>query len=122
MPQATQPPARRPPNSQARHPQRGVRSFWKAVDGRQFDAIDQHRALELERLGALQLAVCDDAMAGEVKAAGRVLRITDTRIRLLGLDKVNGAQGAQTVVMSPAEVATWKETQEGKPEVDAAVA
>lgn len=92
------------------------------MDGRQFDAIDQHRALELERLGALQLAVCDDAMAGEVKAAGRVLRITDTRIRLLGLDKVNGAQGAQTVVMSPAEVATWKETQEGKPEVDAAVA
>ena len=53
-------------------------------------------------------------MAGDVKAALAVLRIIEQRSRLLGLDKL-GATNArpQTVVMSPDELAAWKETQGG---------
>lgn len=51
-------------------------------------------------------------MSGDVKAAGMVLKVIETRSRLLGLDKANGVQAAQTVVMSPAESAAWKETLE----------
>jgi hypothetical protein len=40
-----------------------------------------------------------------------VLRIIEQRSRLLGLDKPGGRGVGQTVVMSPADLAAWKETQ-----------
>ena len=87
------------------------KAFWKAVDGREAEAVEDHRALELARLDTLQVPLWEKAMDGDVKAAGMVLRIIEQRSRLLGLDKVNGAQAAQTVVMSSADLAAWKETQ-----------
>ena len=69
--------------------------------------------MEMARLDALQLALWDDAMAGDVKAAGMVLRIIEQRSRLLGLDRPGNESSAQTVVMSPSEMAEWKETQGG---------
>ena len=97
------------------------KAFWKAVEQREAKAVDDHRALELARLDALQVSLWAKAMNGDVKAAGMVLKIIEQRCRLLGLEQVNGLQAAQTVVMSPAELATW-ETQERKPEVADAVA
>lgn len=47
---------------------------------------DTLRALECERLDALQAAYWDAALAGNLDAADRVLRIIDRRARLLGLD------------------------------------
>lgn len=46
-------------------------------------------------------------MTGEVKAFGMVLRITEQRSRLLGLDRPWQVSAARTVVMSPAEVEVW---------------
>ena len=63
------------------------KALWKAVDSRVAEAVDEHRALEIARLDALQLAVWDHAMAGDVKALNAVLRIIEQRSRLLGLDK-----------------------------------
>ena len=87
------------------------KAFWKAVEQREAKAVDDHRALELARLDALQVPLWEKAMNGDVKAAGTILRIIETRSRLLGLDKQGSGQGAQTVVMSPAESAAWKDTQ-----------
>ena len=98
------------------------KAFWKAVDVRESEAVEDHRALELARLDALQVAFWEKAMAGDLKAAGMVLRIIEQRSRLLGLDKPGQEFGAQTVVMSPAELAAWKETQERKQGVTNAVA
>ena len=86
------------------------KAFWKAMDHREAEAVEDHRALELARLDALQVPLWDKAMNGDVKAAGMVLKIIEARSRLLGLDKQGFGQGAQTVVMSPAESAAWKET------------
>lgn len=86
------------------------KGFWKAVNGREAEAVDDLRTLEVLRLDALQVALWDDAMAGDVKALNAALRIILQRSRLLGLDKPGVGQGAQTVVMSPDELAAWKET------------
>lgn len=98
------------------------KAFWKAIDGQEVDAVEDHRALELARLDALQVAFWERAMTGDVKAADMVLRIIQQRSRLLGLDKPGHQSAAQTVVMSQAEVAAWKETQEWKQGVTHAVA
>ena len=88
------------------------KAFWRAIDGREAEAVEDHRALELARLDALQVAFWERVMAGDLKAASMVLRIIDQRSRLLGLDKPGQEFAAQTVVMKPAELAAWKETQE----------
>jgi hypothetical protein len=89
------------------------KAFWKAVDGRVAEAVDEHRMLEVSRLDALQVPLWEKAMNGDVKAANTVLRVIEDRVRLLGLDKVNGGQCAQSVVMTPAERAAWRETHGG---------
>ena len=89
------------------------KAFWKAVDGREADAVDDLRTLEVSRLDALQVALWDEAMNGDIKAVNAVLRIILQRSRLLGLDKP-GAWKAEpeTVVLSPDQLARWKkETQ-----------
>ena len=87
------------------------KAFWKAIEHNEAEAVEDHRALELARLDALQVPLWEKAMNGDVKAAGTILRIIETRSRLLGLDKQGSGQGAQTVVMSAAESAAWKDTQ-----------
>lgn len=95
------------------------KAFWKAVDAREANAVNQARTLELTRLDALQVGLWEQALAGDVKAVNAVLRIIEQRSRLLGLDKPGREGSPQTVVMSPAEAAAWKETQgreRGKPQ------
>ena len=87
------------------------KAFWKAVDGREANAVNQARTLELTRLDALQVGLWEQALAGDVKAVNAVLRIIEQRSRLLGLDKPFDESSARTVVMSPPEAAEWKETQ-----------
>lgn len=61
------------------------KAVHRALRERAVDAVDEFRALEIARLDALQVAVWEQAMAGDVKAATTVLRIIDRRIKLLGL-------------------------------------
>jgi hypothetical protein len=49
------------------------------------DAVDDHRQLELARLDALQVALWDKAMAGDVEATREVRAVIMARCRLLGL-------------------------------------
>ena len=88
------------------------KAFWKALDHREAEAVQDHRALELVRLDALQASLWDDAVGGDVKAVIAVLRIIELRSRLLGLDKPGAGDATETVVMSPADLADLKETQE----------
>lgn len=48
--------------------------------------VETHRALELDRLDALQRAVWDKALDGNLNALDRVLAIMTRRSKLLGLD------------------------------------
>ena len=89
---------------------RVTKAFWKAIEHNEAEAVEDHRALELARLDALRVPLWDKAMSGDAKAAGMVLKIIEARSRLLGLDKQGFGQGAQTVVLSPAESAAWRET------------
>ena len=89
------------------------KAFWKAVDGREADAVDQHRTLEVQRLDALQVGLWDKAVSGDVKAVNAVLRIIEQRSRLLGLDKPEATSVGSGTVVDPAFWAGLKETQEG---------
>ncbi len=50
------------------------------------ERVDELRTLELERLDALLAAQWEAAMSGDVRAADRVLRVSERRSRLLGLE------------------------------------
>ncbi len=86
------------------------KAFWKAVDGREADAVEQHRALELQRLDALQVGLWERAEAGDIKAVNAVLRIIEQRSRLLGLDKPEKTPVGSGSVVDPAYWAGLKET------------
>ena len=60
-----------------------------ALAAREVEAVEDLRFLERARLDALQVALWDAAMTGDVKAAQGVLAIIMARVRLLGL---NGAE------------------------------
>lgn len=49
------------------------------------DAVDDLRRLEVTRLDLLQAASWEDALAGDVRAVDRILRIITLRAKLLGL-------------------------------------
>ncbi len=57
----------------------------KALADRLVDNIDELREFEAARLDALQAALWDKAMSGDVRATAGILRIIDRRCRLLGL-------------------------------------
>ena len=56
-----------------------------ALAARQVDAVDDLRRLEVSRLDQLQSASWEDALAGDVRAVDRILRIITLRAKLLGL-------------------------------------
>ena len=67
------------------------------------DAVEDHQQLELARLDALQAALWDQAMAGDVEAAREVRAVITARCRLLGLDETTRWRAAwvpRTVVLS----------------------
>ena len=59
-----------------------------ALTARQVEAVDDLRFLERERLDALQVALWDKAMNGDIRAAQSILGIIMARSRLLGLSGV----------------------------------
>jgi len=68
------------------------RAVSKALSEHQAENIDLLRAVEGDRLDALQSAVWDRAMAGDVRAVAAVLRVMACRIRLFGLDERNAVE------------------------------
>lgn len=63
-----------------------------ALAAREVDAVDDLRRLEVARLDQLQAASWEDALAGDVRAVDRILRIITLRAKLLGLfDSSSGA-------------------------------
>lgn len=66
------------------------------------EAVEDHQRLELARLDALQAALWDKAMAGDVDAAREVRAVIMARCRLLGLDQreKGSAWAPRTVVLS----------------------
>jgi hypothetical protein len=87
----------------------------KALSERQAENIDHLRALEGDRLNALQAALWGPAMSGDLNAVNAVVRVISCRVRLFGLDhrSDSGAAGFPTalVVGSP-------EDNTGHPTVD----
>ena len=65
------------------------------MDGREAEAVNDHRALELERLDALQAGLWGRAVSGDVKAVNAVLRIIEQRS--LGACAGRGCEGPARV-------------------------
>ncbi|WP_270886539.1 hypothetical protein [Pedococcus sp. 5OH_020] len=68
------------------------------------EAISQLRLQETRRLDAVQAALWENAMAGDVAAALAILRIVEARCRLLGLEGTHGvaqSEKPRTVVVPP---------------------
>ncbi len=86
------------------------RAYMRALDRVRHEIQEGARlalALELERLDALQRAIWDKAMEGDLRAVDRVLKIMDLRCRLLGLYKAEDAlvpESVQVVLKWPEEV------------------
>ena len=82
------------------------RAVSKALSERQAEHIDHLRALEGDRLDALQAALWDKAMRGDTRAVSAVIRIIGQRMRLLGLHQVDldhRDANPQVLVVGPAE-------------------
>jgi transposase-like protein len=56
-----------------------------ALEHREVETIDELRGLEVDRLDSLQVAIWEDAMTGDARAAAAVLKIMHIRAKLLGL-------------------------------------
>jgi hypothetical protein len=56
-----------------------------ALEDRQVESIDELRRLEVDRLDALQVAIWDDAVGGDVRAVAAAVRILHLRAKILGL-------------------------------------
>ncbi len=61
------------------------RVVMKALADRLLDDVEELREFEAARLDALQAALWDKAMSGDVRSTISILRIIDRRCRLLGL-------------------------------------
>lgn len=73
------------------------------LDRVESDAADELRTLEGRRLDMLQAAVWPAALEGHLPAVDRVIRISERRARLFGLDRARDAAfvaDAETVVLA----------------------
>lgn len=69
----------------------GAYKAYKAAMNRTYkEPVHEVRELEADRLDALQVSVWAAAMRGNLGAVDRVLRISERRARLLGLDHADG--------------------------------
>lgn len=88
------------------------RAVQRALRKRRDEVADEYLTLELERLDALQCALWDAAMAGDLKAVDAILKIIERRCELLGLLPPKGRRRAtmwateaqETVVVDPADL------------------
>ena len=76
-------------------------AFPRALAAEPLNDVARARAAELERLDRLQLAVWGQALRGDLAAVDRVLRIMDSRCRLLGLAAPAASSGGPPVPPSP---------------------
>lgn len=65
---------------------RYVRSALDEINARANEAVEEMRALELQRLDRLQSGLWTSAAGGDPKAAAVVLKVFERRAKLLGLD------------------------------------
>lgn len=81
------------------------RMVGRALEAQTVEAVDALRALEVERLDALQVAIWEKAMDGDVSSAREAIRIIAARCRLLGLEGKAWGEGREqwprTVVLPP---------------------
>lgn len=81
------------------------RIVGRALEAQTVEAVDVLRSLEVERLDAVQVAIWDKAMSGDVHAAKQAIRIIAARCRLLGLEGRDWGKtherSPQTVVLPP---------------------
>lgn len=68
------------------------RRVQRALDAVPLEDVTSYRTLEAERLDALQVAIWDRAIEGDLKALDRVLAIISRRAKLLGLDQPSRSQ------------------------------
>jgi len=77
----------------------------KALREQTAEAVGSLRGLENARLNALQLALWDAAMAGDVRAVNSIVQIIGARVRLNGLEPARDGLGAtsapRTLVVPP---------------------
>ena len=53
------------------------KAFWKAIEHNEAEAVEDHRALELARLDALQVPLWDKAMTGDAKLVPTVSSVLE---------------------------------------------
>jgi orotate phosphoribosyltransferase-like protein len=80
-----------------------VMTALKQLSDRQDTETAEYRNLELERLDRMMLAVWSDAIKGHLGAVDRVLKISERRARLMGLDapvkqELSGLNGSELVI------------------------
>lgn len=61
-------------------------AVMKYIDQTRTEGVDELRAVEAERLDAMQLQYWPQAMRGDVEAAALILKIMARRARMFGLD------------------------------------
>jgi hypothetical protein len=88
--------------------------MWKTIDRRTAEGVATYRALELERLDALERAHWTKALAGSTTAAEVVLVVIEKRIRLLGLDRVADGSAGPGEVVDPGFWEHVTEAHQGK--------
>ena len=76
----------------------------EVLEAQQAENVELLREVEVRRLDALQVALWDAAMAGDIDAVNACLRIILARIKVLGLaelgaDKQSRCQQPQTVIL-----------------------
>lgn len=73
------------------------RAVSRAIERIPAQAVNEFRAVDVERLDRLFLAVWQPALGGDLKALDRALRILDQRAKLLGLNTTVKAEMDVTV-------------------------
>ncbi len=78
----------------------------RLLDGETRDSLLE---LELQRLDALQAAVWDQAMEGDTKAVAEARACVMSRVKVLGLDLIDPASSAQTVLVVSGDTESYVE-------------
>ena len=77
---------------------RSVQNLLKKMTS---ESVEELRAVENERLDTMQIAVWNDAVKGDDRAINTVIRISERRARLNGLDapvQLTGADGGAILI------------------------
>jgi len=74
------------------------KAICRALEETLTEPAEELRTLETERLDRLLLAVWKPALEGDLKAVDRVLRILESRRKLLGLDAPVSLQIGETIL------------------------